>query len=129
MSRRTGGHSNGITSQAVRLAVRDLLIEKEITTRLGNPDWAGFAQLLEGVSYETLRKAVVGERSPAPKLMEAVSDALDVHPKVFAEYRIIAAQRDFDPREVGLDAALANAEKWLSLTSAPPRGRVCGNVA
>jgi hypothetical protein len=96
-------------------AVRDLLIEKHITTRLGNPDWAGFSQLLEGVSYETLRKAVVGERSPGPKLMEAVSDALDVDPKIFVEYQIVAAQRDFDAREVGIDAAVANAAKWLSL--------------
>ena len=97
-------------------AVRDLLIEKEITTRLGSPHWAGFAQLLEGVSYETLRKAVVGERSPAPKLMEAFSDALDVDPKVFVEYHVVAAQRCFDPREVGIDAAAGNAAKWLSLT-------------
>ena len=96
-------------------AVRDLLTEKEITTRLGNPDWAGFAQLLEGISYETLRKAVVGERSPAAKVMEGVADALDVDPTVFVEYQVLAAQRDFDPREVGLDAALTNAEKWQSL--------------
>lgn len=70
MSRRTGGHSNAITSQAVRLGRSRSAYRKEITTRLGNPDWAGFAQLLEGVSYETLRKAVVGERSPARKLMD-----------------------------------------------------------
>ena len=27
--------------------LRDLLLEKGVTTRIGNPDWAGFAQLLE----------------------------------------------------------------------------------
>ena len=88
--------------------LRDLLIAKDVTTRNGNPDWAGFCQLLDGVSYETLRKAVTGDREPTPKIIEAVSDALSVEPDTFVEYRLLEAQRRFDWRVVGFDAAVAN---------------------
>jgi hypothetical protein len=94
------------------VALRDLLIEREVTTPMGNPDWAGLAQMMDGIHYETLRKAVTGERHPAPKVIEAVSDALGVRPEFFAEYRLWKAQRQFDPREVGLDTALKNLQAW-----------------
>jgi hypothetical protein len=91
-------------------ALRDLLLERRITTRMGNPDWAGFAQQLPGIHYETLRKAVVGERPPAPKVVEAVSDALSVAPEEFTEYRLWTARRQLDPQEVGLEQAVRNLE-------------------
>jgi hypothetical protein len=93
--------------------LRDLLIKKEITTGMGNPNWSAFSELLETVSYETLRKAVAGERQPTAKVMEEAAHALGLDPAdVFVEYRILQAQRMFDPREVGVAAALANLEKW-----------------
>jgi hypothetical protein len=92
--------------------VRDLLIDRGITTGLGNPNWAEFAMMLDGVGYETLRKAVTGERHPGEKVMEAVAEALDVEPDTFYEYNLLMAQRSFDPREVGADEALANVLAW-----------------
>jgi hypothetical protein len=88
--------------------LRDLLIAKGVTTRMGNPDWTGFSQQLPEIHYETLRKAVVGERHPAAKVVEAVSDALGVDPETFVEYRLWQARRRLDPQEVGLDEALRN---------------------
>jgi hypothetical protein len=90
--------------------LRDLLLYRGVTTRMGNPDWAGFAQQLSGIHYETLRKAVVGERQPAPKLVEAVSDALGVEPDAFVEYRLWDARRRLDPQEVGLEQAMKNLD-------------------
>jgi transcriptional regulator with XRE-family HTH domain len=92
--------------------VRDLLIAQGITTQLGNPNWAEFAMMLDDVGYETLRKAVTGERHPGEKVMEAVAEALDVEPDMFFEYNLLQAQRSFDPREVGADDALANLLAW-----------------
>jgi hypothetical protein len=92
--------------------LRDLLIAKDVTTRNGNPDWAGFCQLLDGVSYETLRKAVTGDREPTPKIIEAVADAMSVEPETFFEYQLLDAQRRFDWREVGFDVAVANLAAW-----------------
>lgn len=93
--------------------LRDELIARDITTGMGNPNWSAFAQLLDTVKYETLRKAVTGERQPSPKVMEEAAAALDRKPEeLFVEYRVWMAQRMFDPREVGVSAALANLDKW-----------------
>jgi hypothetical protein len=88
--------------------LRDLLLENEVTTPMGNPDWAGFAQQLPGIHYETLRKAVTGDRQPAPKVIEAVSDALSIPPATFVEYKLWVARRALDPNEVGLEEAVRN---------------------
>jgi hypothetical protein len=90
------------------LRLRDLLIEREITTGMGNPNWSAFAEQMPGVHYETLRKAVTGERAPAPALMERCAEALGIEADEFDEYRVFQAQRQFDPREVGLEAAMEN---------------------
>ena len=92
--------------------VRDLLIERGITTSLGNPNWAEFAMMLDSVGYETLRKAVTGERHPGEKVMLEVAAALEVEPETFYEYNLLIAQRAFDPREVGAEDALANLLAW-----------------
>lgn len=94
--------------------VRDLLIERGITTPMGSPNWGGFALQLEDVGYQSLRKAVTGERRPAPKIMEAVARALDIEPTVFYEYQLWQAQRAFDPAEVGEDEAFANLVAWIN---------------
>ena len=90
------------------VVLRDLLIERGLTTSMGNPNWSAFADSMEDVHYETLRKAVTGDRAPAPVLMERVAAALGVEPDVFEEYALWRAQRMFDPREVGLEAASEN---------------------
>jgi lambda repressor-like predicted transcriptional regulator len=92
--------------------VRDLLIERDFVTGMGNPNWSGFAAQLDGVNYESLRKAVTGERHPAPKIMEAVASSLGVDPSIFWEYQLYEAQKQFDPKVVGDEAALANLQAW-----------------
>jgi hypothetical protein len=93
--------------------VRDLLIERGYTTAIGNPDWPRFARDLDGVNYETLRKAVTRERVPSMKLMELVAASLEVEPTTFWEYELARARRSFDLRHVGDDEAYANLQKWL----------------
>jgi plasmid stability protein len=88
------------------MVVRDLLIERGITTRLHNPDLPRFAESLTDVHYETLRKALAGERTPAPKLIDVVAKKLDVDPEVFAEYRLARLRESLDPGQVGIDLAL-----------------------
>lgn len=95
--------------------LRDELIAREVTTGMGNPNWSAFSQLLESVHYETLRKAVTGERPPSPKVMEEAAAALGEKPEdLFVEYRIWQAQRMFDPREVGVKVALDNLDRWAA---------------
>lgn len=106
---------NGVDYKAFGRVLRDLLIDREITTGMGNPNWSAFAERLETVHYETLRKAVTGERQPTPKVMEEAADALSLDPSIFVEYQVWQAQRQFDPREVGVQAALENLERWSKL--------------
>lgn len=104
--------------------LRDYLIQRDIVTGIGNPNWAAFAEQLPGVHYETLRKAVAGERPPGPGLMEAVAEGLGVEPGVFCEYRLLEAQRAFDPKIVGVEKALDNLETWMDAQeTASRRGR------
>ena len=98
-------------------ALRDLLIAKNLTTPIGNLDWVGFAELLRGVSYETLRKAITNERPVSEKIVEAVSQALTVEPATFVEYRLLRAQREFDWREVGFNQAVMNLRRWEGAAS------------
>ena len=93
--------------------LRDLLIERGITTGIGNPDWVAFADTLPNVSYEALRKAVTGERQPGLKIMRSVASALDVDPDVFWEYQLAQVMRSFNPAEVGEEVAFANLQAWL----------------
>ncbi len=92
--------------------VRTLLINANIVTRLGNPDWPNLASRMPGVNYESLRKAVVGERAPSEKIMLATANALGVKPTVFVEYRLLIARRCFDPDYVGWSAAVKALNQW-----------------
>jgi transcriptional regulator with XRE-family HTH domain len=94
-------------------ALRELLEEANITTPIGNPDWAGFAKRID-TNYESLRKAVAGERQPPRVLMELVADELNVDARYFAEYRLLVSRELFDPAKVGLDEALANLERFAA---------------
>jgi hypothetical protein len=93
--------------------LRDLLLEHGYTTAIGNADWPRFARDLGDIRYETLRKAVTGERAAATKIMERVAALLDVEPTVFWEYELAQVRRSFDPRVVGEDEAFANLQRWL----------------
>lgn len=99
-------------SSTLRDVLRDHLVERGIVNKLGDPNWVAFAELLDGYKYETLRKAIAGDRQPTMGLMEACAEALDISPAEFIEYRVLAAQRMFDPREVGMEQALKNLDAW-----------------
>jgi hypothetical protein len=83
-----------------------LLIESGFTRRNSNPDWVRFAGRLPGIGYETLRKAVAGERAVSEHIMREVALALGVEPTVFIEYRLLQARRNLDPSEVGWSRAV-----------------------
>jgi len=94
--------------------LRDLLQERGITTGMGNANFKAFAELLPTVHYETLRKAVSGERPVGIETMRESAQALSIPPETFSEYALWEAQKDFDPREVGIEQALANLERWAA---------------
>ena len=79
---------------------------------MGNPDSDGLARRMPGVNYESLRKAVVGERSPSEKIMIAAAQALNVKPTVFTEYRLLKARHSLDPDYVGWYAATKALNCW-----------------
>jgi hypothetical protein len=95
--------------------LRDELIARGYTTPIGNPDWARFALELDGIRYESLRKAVTRERQPSLKIMESCAAALDVDPTIFWEYQLAQVRRSFDARTAGEDVAYANLKRWLKL--------------
>jgi hypothetical protein len=109
------------TTESFATALRELVLEHDYTTGTGNPNWSAFSAELEDVHYETLRRAVAGERAPSPLLMEECARVLRVRPEYFLEYRMHLAQRDFDPGEVGVDRALQNLRTWSSVRASPPR--------
>jgi hypothetical protein len=94
------------------VVVRNLLIDAGIVTRMGNPDWTSLVQRMPGVNYESLRKAVVGERAPSEKIMLATAQALGVEPTVFVEYRLLKARRALDPDYVGWSTATKALNRW-----------------
>jgi len=100
------------TSDTFRIALRDLVVDHGYATRTGNANWSAFAAQLRGVHYETLRRAVAGDRAPSPRLIEECARVLGIAPEHFLEYRVYLAQRDFDPRAVGVERAIRNLEAW-----------------
>ncbi|HKU56521.1 MAG TPA: hypothetical protein VJP41_05825 [Gaiellaceae bacterium] len=94
--------------------LRALLINAGIVTRMGNPDWTGLVRQMHGVNYESLRKAVVGERPPSEKIMRAVSQALDIEPTVFVEYQLLQARLALDPDQAGWESATKALKRWNS---------------
>jgi hypothetical protein len=107
------------TTKPFGAALRELLLEHDYATRSGKPNWRAFAAELEGVHYETLRKAAAGERRPSLRLLEESARALRLRPEYFLEYRLHRAQRDFDPDAVGLDDAVRNLESWARDRGSP----------
>jgi hypothetical protein len=82
--------------------VRRLVLERpRYLTRSGNVSWALVARDAPGVGYETLRKAVAGERAPSEELMRAVAAFLGIDVDNFLEYRLARARELFDPEAQG----------------------------
>lgn len=98
-------------------AVNDLLRESEWVTATGNPNVHAFAAQLDGIHYESLRKAMAGERLPSPALIEEVARVLRVRPDHFVEYRLLETQAQFDVRRVGFERALENLADWAKRQS------------
>lgn len=111
------------TEKHFGVALRDLLLARKDGRFLmpnNNLNWMVFVKKeLEprGVSYETLRKAISGERHPSATLIEKVAQALGIDAEYFAEYRLAQASRAFDVKEVGYEQALENLRLWDSATS------------
>lgn len=97
--------------------LRDLLQERGITSGMGNANYKAFAELLPTIHYETLRKQVSGERPVGIETMREVAEALNIPPQTFDEYALWEAQRQFDPREVGVETALENLRRWTKSRS------------
>lgn len=89
---------------------------EDFLTSTGNVNWTAVAARLDGVSYETLRKAVAGERPPSPELISTVAAAFELPPKFFLETQLAEAQLQFDPRHVGWKVAAENVEIWQRAT-------------
>ena len=110
------------TAKPFGRALSDLLRETDYTTSMGNPNWHAFSEAL-GIHYETLRKAVAGEREVSETILVEVSRALGIDPSHFAEYRMLKAREMFDPREVGFEKAMENVRKWAEQQPAAPPKR------
>lgn len=99
-----------------------LLAESEYTTSAGRPNLAAFAEQLNGVRYESLRRAVRGGAAPSLALLEEAARVLRLPPEHFIEYRVAQLRRHLDVRtatwEELLDAVEAlesrGGRRWLT---------------
>lgn len=78
----------------------------------GNVNWRAAAQAVPDVSYETLRKAVSGERVPSADLVNRVAEAYGLPTHYFLEARLDAARQELDPRRVGVRRAVEALKAW-----------------
>jgi hypothetical protein len=107
------------TSKPFSQALRELLLESDYATQTGKPNWTAFAEQLDGIHYESLRKTVAGDRQPTLKLIEECARALALAaPDYFVEYRLALAQRELDIGKVGFEQALRNLETWTAAREA-----------
>jgi hypothetical protein len=83
-----------------------LLRDNDFTTRTGNVNWKAFSEVVDGLHYETLRKAVVGDRRVTAYIAEACARVLRVRPSVFVEYELAELRRLLDPEAVGFEQAV-----------------------
>lgn len=101
------------TDQPFGKALIPLLREHdEFLTGIQNVNLRAVAAALDNVHYETLRKAIAGERLPSLRLIEQVAELVGVKPDYFAEYQLALARRDFDIGEVGWEQAMRNLREW-----------------
>ena len=97
--------SNRPFGAALRVLLQD---RAEFLTKTGNINWASVAEAMPGIYYESLRKALTGERQPSRAVIEKAAEVAGVDPSHFVEYRLAEARRRFDPAEVGWETAMAN---------------------
>ena len=96
--------------------VRGLFLDREdFITLTGNVNWMAVSEALPDVYYETLRKAVTGDRPPSMDLMEKVAALAGVSPEVFSEYQMEKARQQFDPKVVGWEQAEQNLRSWAEV--------------
>lgn len=96
---------------------------EEYLRKTGTVDLMRVSDALPDVYYETLRKAVAGDRQPSVDLMEKVATLAGVDPGVFAEYQLEVARQQFDPKVVGWETATANLKAWAEASTRPRRKR------
>jgi hypothetical protein len=112
------------TEKPFGVALRDLVLalnDEAFLTPSRNVNWMEFTRATiarKGVKYETLRKAVAGERPPGRSLIETVAATLGIQPTFFAEYRLAEAQRAFDPGAMGFEEAVENLRRWTGVSRA-----------
>lgn len=95
----------------------EALVSSGYVRKNNNPHWVKFVTELPGVSYETLRKAVTGERWPSVELMKHAAERLHLEPTVFVEYRLWLAQTELDPSRVGWERAVDALLEWEAFRS------------
>lgn len=100
------------TTQTFGDALTVLCRDQGFVTATGNVAWSEFSRRVPKYHYESLRKAVAGERLPSSELMEAVAKPLGVEPTHFVEYRLLRAQGAFDLKRVNLEKALQHLAHW-----------------
>jgi hypothetical protein len=107
-------------NQPFGAALRPLLEQRpEFLTKTGNINWASVADAMPDTNYESLRKALTGERQPSVSLMERAAEVAGIEPSQFAEYRLAQARRQFDPAEVGWDGAIENLARLAKNPATP----------
>jgi len=79
-----------------RVARDSMLEQDKFMTALGAPNFQ--ALLLEtDIGYESGRKALIGDRFPSNKIIEAVAAVLGFDPEVCWEYRLNTLREKLDP--------------------------------
>jgi hypothetical protein len=77
-------------------ALLELLQEEDVyVTSTGKVNLSAFARELDGIHYQSLRRAVSGARPVPIEMIEECARALRVRPNYFLEYRILR------PRHLG----------------------------
>ena len=69
----------------------------------------------KGLPEITIKDLETNPRQPHLETLELLSEALEVRPETFPEYRLALARRQLDEREVGIDQAVATLEAIESL--------------
>jgi hypothetical protein len=75
-----------------------LLAESDYVTTGGRPNLASFARELNGIHYETLRRAVRGEAPVSLRLLEETARVLRLNSDYFRETPLLQAVQAMDTR-------------------------------
>jgi transcriptional regulator with XRE-family HTH domain len=67
----------------------------------------------KGITHAHINMLANGHDKPSLRAMKLIAQACEVQPEYFAQYRLVAAMRELDPAEVGLQQALENLSARL----------------